>query len=434
MAATAIRAFSAAARVWLRDAGPPGLVHLNSDVFATALSRAGIVYLGETHEQPEVLGLQMAVLDTLVQRRPSAIHLVLEHFTIPEQTALSRFMMAANDGTDDDRSLQATSEGFSGILSVLRYVRNAASAAGVPLRGYAAFPPREIARKFTKPAEGDAAWSEMLEKSWLPREFAQSKKDALLAGSDSHYAFFESLLTGRDEIDGDTWGSQAQPTTNDSDSGKGTSSVDAHVATASGSISQGPSFRRIFPAQTVKDACMAAVVARALTDLHSDPQKDGEGRRNSVSTAEADASATSRPSSSPGVVVVLAGTGHVDFGLGVPERVAMVFGLPRGHVPTFYRENSSEGDDETGLRQMIVTVRPRPLLETPMPADDSSSFDQPLPQQQQRQRQGRAFQYAPVEGLHPARITFPDGSVRICGDAVFFYRHVDDEPEEVEEV
>ena len=79
-----------------------------------------------------------------------------------------------------------------------------------------------------------------------------------LEGSEAHYNFFESLISGRDVNSG----------------------------------TPGENFRRIFPAQVLKDCAMAARVRRGLENA-----------------AEADK------------LLVIAGLGHLEYRLGVPERV-----------------------------------------------------------------------------------------------------------------
>ena len=84
------------------------------------------------------------------------------------------------------------------------------------------------------------------------------EKDRMV-GSEAHYNFFESLISGRDITSGQ---------------------------------SPGENFRRIFPAQVLKDCAMAARIRRGLED-----------------SAEEDK------------LLVIAGLGHLEYRLGVPERV-----------------------------------------------------------------------------------------------------------------
>ena len=88
-----------------------------------------------------------------------------------------------------------------------------------------------------------------------------------MEGSEAHYNFFESLISGRD-INSDQ--------------------------------SPGENFRRIFPAQVLKDCAMACRIRRGLEDSAEDDK-----------------------------VLVIAGLGHLEYRLGVPERVDQHQILPR---------------------------------------------------------------------------------------------------------
>jgi hypothetical protein len=151
---SAARAFTSTARVWLRDGSSGGVVTaLGGPAFAAALGRTDIVFAGETHEQPDVLRLQMGLLEAVIAQRPHGLHLVLEHWTFDEQAQLDA--MLADPGAGGDR---VTATGLVGIHAVARFCARVAAGAGVPLRGYAAFPAREVARAFLKPETAGAAW------------------------------------------------------------------------------------------------------------------------------------------------------------------------------------------------------------------------------------------------------------------------------------
>jgi hypothetical protein len=405
----AARAFAGTARVWLRGTGP---TTLGSPAAAAALTRAQLLYVGETHEQPHVLRLQMALLDAVIAARPAAVHLVLEHFTFPEQATLDALLapgVAIPAGADAPR----TAEGFSGVLAVLAFAKVVAAAAGVPLRAYAAFPPRDVARRFAVPkgdgstpgsgggtagsSSGDggaaaaatadgpaaAAWADMVTRRWLGDDaaFATAHRDTLLVGSDAHFAFFNALIQGEGEADGAVWGA-------DSSSGSG------------------GGFRRIFPAQVVKDAAAALTVARAWSDL---PRRQGPG----AASSDDGATAISRD----GVVVVLAGTGHVDYSFGIPERVSTLLQLPR-HVPASTAPAAAAHGDTTPA-QLIVTVRPLP--------EGDSGAGEGTGGGASGDRDGEGDEDAAGAAPPPARITFPDGTTRQAGDLLYLFRYVEDE-------
>lgn len=366
---SAARVFAATARVWLRDGSSSGVVTaLGGPALAAALGRSDIVYAGETHEQPHVLRFQMGLLEAVIAQRPRALHLVLEHWTFDEQAQLDALL--ADPGAVGDREVTAT--GFVGIHAVARFCAHVAAGAGVPLRGYAGFPAREVARAFMKPETAGAAWDGLLADGCIDVGDAE-RAAGLLAGSDAHYAFFEALIAGQPEVDGAAWGG----------------------GTGGGVGSGGGGFRRIFPAQTVKDVCMAAAVARAFRELPP-AQAGGDGAPYGRGS---------------GVVVVLAGTGHLDFGFGVPERVGVLLG-GGAHVPSLDGASpgvGGEGGDAPAggnPRQLLMTVRPRQarpgvLFASPAAADPAA--------------------------WAPARIAFPDVSQRVAGDVLYWYDHVEEE-------
>ena len=89
----------------------------------------------------------------------------------------------------------------------------------------------------------DVAYRSALENKYL-------EKEDIIAGSEEHYNFFESLISGRD-LNSD------QPV--------------------------GDNFRRIFPAQIIKDCVMASVIRRCIQSSSID-DKVGEEMLFSISS------------------------------------------------------------------------------------------------------------------------------------------------------
>lgn len=404
----ATRSLLSKIRVWHRDDGNSAVGSLASAT-STLIRAPSIVYCGETHEQPDVLRAQIALLEAVISSKPRAINVVLEHFTFPEQAALDRFMNSGSDrsGAEDG---DVTAEGFRGIHAVLRYAIAAAAEEGVPLQAYAGFPPRAVARKFMSTAESGAAgcaWRRLVDAGWLGQADTALDGLAKLAPGDidAHYAFFEALLTGEEEADGAAWGS-------DSGSGRTTGSAPGRGGNTNAADGPAPrSFLHIFPAQTVKDACMALTVARAYADLAHDT---GETRPASACGS----------ASAEGIVVVIAGTGHVDFGFGIPERVSQLLGIP-ARIPTrgdsgvkdahdqAHAQSSDRGPSATApVQQCIFTVRPR--------------------QSRPEQLCARSPDQWAADDVAPARILFPDGTRRVAGDIVYWYDHVNDDDDDDE--
>lgn len=345
----AIKAFASSAKVLVRGAGAAESIETAlRGVCAQARSASGIFYLGETHEQADVLRFQIAVAQAVISSKPAAVHVVFEHFTTHEQASLQRILDVRSTGPLQGQ----TSEGFTGILALVQYLRDHAH--DVPVRLYAGFPTRDQARRFVRPAEQEVAWREGEQAGWLPK-----RRRELLEGTEGHYAFFEALLTGAEEEDGAEWA----PT---------------------------GSSRRIFPAQTVKDCSQAYAVARAWSDLPASAEDS--------TSSEEEGHSPSRPlSSRHGIVLSLTGTGHCDYGFGVPERVASLLGIP-AHVPSPL-EGRGRGQQGQPV-QCILTVRPRAAVSTIMP-----------------------------------RISFPSPTggreVRVMADVLYCYEHT--EPEEEDE-
>ena len=115
-----------------------------------------------------------------------------------------------------------------------------------------------------------------------------------MAGSEAHYNFFESLISGRDLNSDQT---------------------------------AGENFRRIFPAQVLKDCVMASQIRRALQSAGTEDK-----------------------------FLVIAGLGHLEYRFGVPERVDL---------------HDIMAKDET----CIITVRDMADLPNEEPLEDLGKVD-----------------------------------------------------------
>ena len=146
---------------------------------------------------------------------------------------------------------------------------------------------RKFAKQLVKDGE-EAAYQSAIEENYL------AEKDRM-PGSEAHYNFFESLISGRD--------------------------LNSQEQTA------GDNFRRIFPAQVLKDCAMASRIRRVL-------ESAGEEDK----------------------CLVIAGLGHLEHGFGVPERVE--------------RHNMMAED-----QSCIITVRDIADLDTDQPLEGLGKVD-----------------------------------------------------------
>lgn len=341
-----------------RDAAPRDR---HRDAYVAALQRSvtlsNVIYAGEVHEQSEVLQYQLSMLNTaadVCKKNGGALHVVLEQVLLPQQQVLDTFMSGSADVAALAEQMEAAGgEGFDMLHygTLLKFLRNECSAPSV--RVFAGFPPRSEARKFmAAPEDAQREVDAAVQRGWLLPEAAtldmsttecnsaaapaapasSSTPGCAVNGSIGHYSFFSWLLEG---CPGD------------------------------GPTSSPPSrWRRIFAAQTIKDLVMASAVVRAWEAL---------------------------PDTSTGKVIVICGTGHCDYGYGVPERVEALLKrkgvanpLPqqlittdrpwRGTSSSSSADDESADDDDDALRLMLKPqLFPTATVESSSATEDMSS-------------------------------------------------------------
>ena len=224
-----------------------------------------VVFCGEVHSRPPIIQLQQRLLQAMLQEVSSPqtnqnsndnkqrkVHVVLEHFSLDMQ----EWLQAYQAGTLSFQELleKYQTEGHEGHeLRPYYPLLHTCLTNQHQCVLHAGFLPRPLSRLLVK--EGvDAVLKELSSNHnsvWLPPELD-------LTGSDFHYNVFESLITGRPLY------IEKPPT---------------------------DQFRKIFPAQILKDVSMAHTISTIL-EKHPDDR-----------------------------ILVIAGNGHLLYYCGVPERV-----------------------------------------------------------------------------------------------------------------
>ena len=218
---------------------------------ASAISAARLVIVGEHHSLPPCVELQRRLAVAMLDSTSSQLHVVLEHFNFEQQVLLDGFA----DGTFGwpemiDQYAQGTEghglEPYRPLLQLARDHRD-------KLKLHAGFIPRSFARIVMRESAEAALTAAKSAGHVGPHE--------TLRATEEHYGFFESLLTQRSLHN--------QPPLPPSDK-----------------------FRKMFPAQVIKDASMAHKVATLFESAAADDR-----------------------------VLVICGVGHSGYSHGVPERV-----------------------------------------------------------------------------------------------------------------
>jgi SAM-dependent methyltransferase/uncharacterized iron-regulated protein len=218
------------------------------------MSASKLVVFGEIHETPPCIELQrraaVCLLESMKQSTSaaSALHIVLEHFNFEAQPSLTAYA----DGSLSFASL-AEGCGYEGHdIHMYQPLLELAREHPGRVNLHAGFIPRHYARIVMR--EGlQPALTAAKAKGYIA-------DDETCHGSDAHYNFFESLLTGRSMHDA------SRPP------------VDT--------------YRDMFPAQVIKDASMAHSVTQLLAASPPDDR-----------------------------FLVVCGVGHCAYSYGVPERI-----------------------------------------------------------------------------------------------------------------
>lgn len=212
---------------------------------------ARMVFFGEIHAMPPATHLELNVAQSMLAASTGKLHIVMEHFSFEMQHLLDEYI--AGQLSFDALNTAYAEIGTEGhdvyaYEDVLQFARN--NADRVQLHG--GFIPRTFAKIVMR---------ESLEKAL---EAAKSKgylaENETCEGSDEHYNYFEAMISGRDPHDT--------------------------------SLKPQDTFRKMFPAQIIKDAAMAHKVNEIL-----DASPVGDK------------------------ILVICGAAHMFYNCGVPERI-----------------------------------------------------------------------------------------------------------------
>ena len=274
-----------------------------------------LVYFGEHHEQPEVVQLQFTILETLLNHvsnsqteHPACVRVFLEHFSLEQQTLLDKFV---HDKEMEMSELQKEyketgNEGFA--VEKYSSILQCARAESEKVKLIASFVPRRFAQLLVNEGIEEAHKS----LSDLDENLAAYVKEHYVEGSETHYNLFESLISGR--------------------------RLNKHF-NDDGEIKE-PSerYRKIFPAQVFKDSVMAGVIAKHLKLSESKDDK----------------------------FLVIAGSGHLEYGFGIPERLDDVLNRKDTcSITARQLQETSETPDETQLRDALIVEQFGPNNQIP---------------------------------------------------------------------
>jgi uncharacterized iron-regulated protein len=216
-----------------------------------------LVIHGEIHNNATVAAVQyrMQADAAAALKRNERVDVVLEHFDFEQQALLEWF---TNGSITYEECAAAYATGGSFDLAKLRPLLESARADPDRIKLHAGFLPRSSARALMRdPVRG---LQEAKERGYIPEH-------ETCEGSEAHYNYFESLLTGRD----------------------------MHVQ---GGAKVKDTYRKMFPAQVIKDCSMAMVVNKLVEQGEDTGEQSGGDR-----------------------IIVLCGAGHMGYNHGLPERV-----------------------------------------------------------------------------------------------------------------
>ena len=106
-----------------------------------------LVYFGEIHSQPAIIGLQSAVFQSLVEhadRNGSKIHLLLEHFSVKDQILIDEYLNNSSISEEDleRKYLDSSEEGhdIQKYFPILKFAK--ANITAITVNG--SFIPRKV--------------------------------------------------------------------------------------------------------------------------------------------------------------------------------------------------------------------------------------------------------------------------------------------------
>jgi len=307
---------------------------------ANFLKSKRLIYFGEIHSIPNIVKFQETILDFLVGqireenetrldddsavKDAAKVVVIMEHFAgAQHQSLLDKFLNEQNDGNDEEMSLESFIESYAEggeeghnlepYWNLLSYAKKNSDVVEIK----AGFIPRFYAKLLVSQGQ-EVGLEEAYKDGYLERD------RPYIEGSESHYNYFESLISGRELT-------QLPP--NDR-------------------------FRKIFPAQIIKDSAMARVVIK-----------------------EARASEKNK-------LLVICGAGHCEYRFGVPERVDAANIIPKEktcvistrHVDHYEIDWKSDELSAIGDDVPLVRGREEPFecvedFETKHPADVIYFYD-----------------------------------------------------------
>ena len=243
-----------------------------------AISEARLVVVGEIHSVPPCVELQRRTAVAMMAEGRGLLHIVLEHLNFEQQPLLDAYADGTLGMAELLEQYRQGTEGhdllpYEPLLALGRLHR-------AVVRLHAGFIPRSYARMVMRESP-EAALAAARDKGYV--------SDAeFLDATDAHYDFFESLLTGRN--------CHATPPMAPTDK-----------------------FRKMFPAQLIKDAAMAHKVSQLLAG--------GAGGAGGGACGDSEAA----PAMSDKVLVIC-GVGHSGYSHGVPERILRVLPWLQTHM------------------------------------------------------------------------------------------------------
>lgn len=219
--------------------------------------KSKVVFFGERHNNIDIINSQMRVLlemsdyakyQRLRGEGTGKVSLIMEQFIAPDQQEHLELFARTGFVSDEMKDMGGFDwEKYSKLCEFAQKLGN--------INFYAGFPKRSTAVSTVVKEGYEKGVLQAVEEKSL-----QSSSDYIV-GSDKHYNIFESMISGRNLL------SDEKPTDD---------------------------YRRIFPAQILKDCVIARIVA------------------NCISNGD--------------LVLCITGHGHTDFGYGIPERVYSYLG------------------------------------------------------------------------------------------------------------
>jgi uncharacterized iron-regulated protein len=264
------------------------LFRLTQPRFGEAVKRARVlqeaaasrcVIFGELHSIRPIVSLQVELLQQMADGHGTVVHVVLEHFSLAMQPLLDDYMRG-------DLSFDALLDGYAAIgteghaLEPYSPLFEHAVRHSEQIRLRAGFIPRSFARMLMTEGEQVA-----LETAKAAGYLGTTEA---LGSSEAHYSFFESLISGRD---------------------------------LHGTLPPSDRFRKMFPAQVIKDASMAHTTAELV-----------------------------RAASPADKFLLLLGVGHMAYGHGVPERLFSEHPQLEEQSYTIYCRGADHGLDVSQLQ------------------------------------------------------------------------------------